>query len=129
MEVIKEFKKGSAPRPDGLSVPYYKVFAGTLTPYMANFFNAKTLGSPVDPQLNTVYIPVIPKPDNNQEKVGNYRPISLINNDLKILTKILAIRLPSFISRYIHKNQVGFIPRRQGPDQIRRAIDNFPTTI
>lgn len=29
----------------------------------------------------------------------------------------------TFISSYVHKDQVGIIPGRQGPDQIRRAID------
>lgn len=90
---------------------------------MAKFFNAKPQGSPLDPQLNAAYVTVIPKPNKNPEEVENYRPISLINNDLKILTKIMANRLSSFISRYVHTDQVGFILGRQGPDQIRRAID------
>lgn len=55
--------------------------------------------------------------------MGNYRPISLVNNDLKILAKILSNRLASFKGNYIHKDQVGFMPGRQGPDQIWRAID------
>lgn len=54
--------------------------------------------------------------------MGNYRLVSLVNNDLKILSKLLANRLASFISNYIHKDQVGFIPGRQGPDPIRRVI-------
>lgn len=74
MEVIKGLKKGSAPGPDSLSVPNYKTFADTLAPYMARFFNAKTQGSPLDSDLNTAYITVIPKPDKNLEEVGNYRP-------------------------------------------------------
>lgn len=69
------------------------------------------------------FISVIPKPDKDPSLVENYRPISLINNDLKILTKILANRINSFINQYIHKDQVGFIPGRQGPDQVRRAVD------
>ena len=39
------------------------------------------------------------------------------------MTKILANRLSRFIASYVHKDQVGFIPGRQGADQIRRAID------
>lgn len=69
------------------------------------------------------FISVIPKPDKDPTLVENYRPISLINNDLKILTKILANRINSFINQYIHKDQVGFIPGRQGSDQVRRAVD------
>lgn len=61
------------------------------------------------------YVSVIPKPDKVSFEVSNYRPISLINNDLKILTKIMANRLSEFIGGYIHKDQVGFIPGRQGP--------------
>ncbi|XP_073462515.1 probable serine/threonine-protein kinase DDB_G0277449 [Aquarana catesbeiana] len=105
-EVIKNLKTGSAPGPDGLSVPYYKKFGDILAPHMAKFFNSKKTGSPMDPHLNTAFITVIPKPNKNHEEVENYRPISLINNDLKILTKILANRLASFIKQYVHKDQV-----------------------
>lgn len=42
---------------------------------------------------------------------------------MRILTKILANCMAYFISLYIHKNQVGFIPGRQGPDQRGGAID------
>lgn len=121
--VISALKSGSAPGPDGLSNPYYKTFTDTLVPHLTKFLNAKMQGDPLDPQINTAFIAVIPKPDKNPEEVGNYRPISLINSDLKILTKILANHLANFISSYIHKDKVGFIPGRQGPDQIRQAID------
>lgn len=40
-----------------------------------------------------------------------------------LLTKILANRLASFINAYSHKDQVGFIPGRQGPDQVYCAVD------
>lgn len=96
LEVIKDLKKRSAPGPDGLSFLYYKAFAETLASFMGKFFNNKTKGNHLDPTLNTAYITVLPKPDKNPEEVGNYRPISLINNDLKILTKILANHLASF---------------------------------
>lgn len=123
LEVIKNSKSGSAPGPDGFLLPYYKAFAASLAPYMARFFNAKTRGDPLDSQLNYAFITVIPKPDKDPGVVGNYRPISLINNDLKIMTKIMAKHLSSFIGKYVHKDQVGFIPNRQGLDQIRRTID------
>lgn len=66
---------------------------------------------------------MIPKPGKDSSEIGNNRPISLINNNLKLLTKILANCLTSFIASYIHKDQVGFIPGQKGPDQIRRGID------
>lgn len=68
------------------------------------------------PSLNSAFITVIPKPGKDPSLVGNYRPISLINNNLKILTKIMADRISSFINLYIHKDQVGFIPGHQGHD-------------
>lgn len=123
LAVIKNLKRCSAPGPDGFSAPYYKTFANTLAPYLAKFINSKIKGDPLDPQMNAAFITVIPKPDRDPGELSNYRPISLINNDLKIMTKIMVDRLASLFGSYIDKDQVRFIPGRQGPDQIRRTVD------
>lgn len=90
---------------------------------MAQLFNSLRDGAPLGTDLNSAYISVIPKLGKDASEVGNYHPISRINNDIKIMTKIFANRVASFICSYIHRDQVGFIPGRQGPDQIRRTID------
>lgn len=79
---------------------------------MAHFFNALWQGDPLNNLINVAYITVLFKPGKDPSSVSNYRLISLINNNLKILTKILADRLASFISLYINKDHVGFIPGR-----------------
>ena len=43
--------------------------------------------------------------------VRNYRPITLLNNDYKILTRILAKRMLRIITQCISDNQIGFMPR------------------
>ena len=63
--------------------------------------------------------PIYKKKD--KEEISNYRPITLLNTDYKLLTKVLAIQLMSQIPSMVHPNQAGFIPNRSIFDHIRLA--------
>jgi len=59
--------------------------------------------------------------------IGNYRPITLLNTDYKLLTKTMALQLVQPIHKLIHLDQTGFIPKRSIFNNIRltRVFINY----
>ena len=65
--------------------------------------------------INYSFITLIPKKDAPIE-ASDFRPISLVNWSIKIITKLLANRLQKVILKLVHRNQYGFLKERSFQD-------------
>lgn len=75
---------------------------------------------------NSLYeanISLTPKEGRDETEPSSYRPIALLNSDMKIFTKIMANRLNKLIASIIHTDQTGFIPGRFSFFSVRRLMN------
>lgn len=71
---------------------------------------------------DSILIPIL-KPGKDATPCSSYRPIALLNVDMKIFTSILSTRLQQIIMQYIKQDQTGFIPSRSMSDNICRTLN------
>lgn len=83
----KNVKPGKSPGPDSLPAVYYKTFSDILSAPFLKAFNPLSAETPLSSGLLEAHISVIPKEGKDPTQTANYRPISLLNLDIKMFTK------------------------------------------
>jgi hypothetical protein len=107
----------SSPGKDGIPYKFYKVFKKEVAPILVQLYNEVLGGKSFSSSALESVIILIFKKKGSVEELKNWRPISLLNCDLKLLTKILAKRLQEHISSIIHEDQAGFVSSRHIQDK------------
>uniref|UniRef100_A0A8C4S0K8 Reverse transcriptase domain-containing protein n=1 Tax=Erpetoichthys calabaricus TaxID=27687 RepID=A0A8C4S0K8_ERPCA len=123
LDAIKSLQSGKSAGPDGYPVEFYKKFSTQLAPLLLATFTEARDNQILPQTFRQAFITVFPKQNKDLLQCESYRPISLLNNDVKILSKILARRMEKVLPSVISQDQTGFIKGRHLFSNLRRLFN------
>ena len=133
---LRATPKNKTPGLDGLPAEFYVSFWSSIGPILLQVLQDSLSTGSLPPSMRTgVLCLLYKKGDTNQ--LSNYRPLTMINTDAKLLCKVLSRRLDRVISSLVHPDQTGFIGGRYIHEntmlvretQKHFAADNSPRAI
>jgi hypothetical protein len=110
-QAIQRLGLAKAAGPDGLPAEFYRSFEEVVIKDLHNTLQeAHTLGVLPRSMREGDIVLLYKKGDSRDPR--NYRPITLLQVDYKILAKILVARMKKVVNNFVSKEQLGFVPKR-----------------
>lgn len=122
-KAIDSLRKNKSLGPDGFVGEYYQQFKSILNEYLVRMFNDAASSASFPQDMLKALIVMLPKPGKDPNTPQNFRPISLLNHDIKLYAKIIANRLIDLLPTLIHPDQSGFTKGRQTSDATQRMVN------
>ena len=135
-QALKGMPNGKSPGTDGLTVEFYKRFWDILGEDLLLSLQSGLEEKLLSESQRSAIITCLYKKGDRHD-LGNWRPISLLNIDYKVLTKTLANKMTTSLEEVIHPNQSASVPGRTiltnisaVRDLIQHAADeNLPAAL
>jgi hypothetical protein len=108
---IDESYAEGAPGPDGFSFLFYQKIWRIIKKDLMALMKGFVKGNIMIDRLNFAMIILIPK-EEDARTLKKYRPISLINYNFKIFSKVLNNRIEALCGRLLATNQTAFVRGR-----------------
>ena len=121
---ILKLQRGKSPGPDGIPAEFYQRFWYLFEDFYFDYIN-KVKETALPDTKNASITSLIYKERGEIYLLANYRPIALMNVDIKILTKLLSLRLKFVLPTIIHESQKAVYGRRinDNINMVRDIID------
>jgi len=120
---VQQLPNNKSPGCDGLTTEFYKFFWIDIKDLLFDSYNYSFENKKLSQDQRRAIISLIPKPNKDIRRLKNWRPLSLLNTDYKILAKTLATRLQKVIGKLVKLDQTGCISGRYIGENIRTILD------
>ncbi len=120
---IKNMKNNKTPGNDGFPIEFYKIFWKDIGHFLLKSLNEAFHKGELSITQKQGIIQCIPKGDKPRQYLKNWRPITLLNTDYKILSSVLASRMKSVLPSIISSDQKGFLKGRYIGENTRLVYD------
>ena len=127
---LKKMNSNKASGPDGLSVEFYVKFWDRLGPYLCCVLYAYYHAGEMCESMKTSNTRVIFK-KGDRKNLKNWQPISLLNVNYKICSKVLSLRLSKVLEFIIDPDQTCSVPGRKITSNLhilRDVLDHIDRT-
>jgi len=111
-EVLSSMKNNKTPGIDGLPSEFYKVFWPEIKGIFFETINEIERTKSLSLTQCQGIVSLLPKPNKDLLLLKNWRPLTLMNVDYKIITGCIAKRIKKVLNTLISHEQTGFVPGR-----------------
>ena len=109
---VLNLQKGKVVGTDGLPIEWYKMFWPKIKELFFEVIKEIIADKKMHLSARRGILSLMDKPGKEILKLQNWRPLTLLNSDNKIYTKIMVLRLQKALPLIIHDTQQGFMKGR-----------------
>ena len=116
---LKAMQNNKSPGSGGITTEFYKIFWCDIKSYYVKSLNYSFENGDMTVMQKQGLISLLPKKNNDLGNLNNWRPLTLLNTDYKIIKKTISNRIRKYTSHIIEDSQTGFIKGRYIGENIR----------